>query len=107
MVAADAGRRAPPRPTSLVLEPLRLDAGEPTRPAGAAPYLAPGEVVTYRYGYFAAPLRVVRDDERGLVAWLPRDRSSWPRRRATVVDCATARSPTGRGSSSSVTSSWS
>ena len=66
-----AGPSRPAKPDLAVLEPMRLDAGEPTRPAGAAPYLQPGEVVTYRYGFFAAPLRVVRDDERGLVAWLP------------------------------------
>ena len=66
-----AGPTRPDRPDLAVLEPMRLDAGEPTRPAGAPPYLAPGEVLTYRYGYFAAPLRVVRDDELGLVAWLP------------------------------------
>lgn len=54
-----------------VLEPLRLDPGEPIRPAGTAPFLHPGEVVTYRYGLFVQLLRVVRDDDRGLVAWLP------------------------------------
>ena len=58
-------------PDLAVLEPLRLDPGEPTRPAGTAPFLPPGEVLTYRYGLFAQVLRVVRDDERGLVAWLP------------------------------------
>jgi Protein of unknown function (DUF402) len=58
-------------PDLAVLEPLRLDPGEPTRSAGTAPFLQPGEVVTYRYGLFAQVLRVVRDDERGLVAWLP------------------------------------
>jgi len=58
-------------PDLAVLEPLRLDPGEPTRPAGTAPFLQPGEVVTYRYGLFAQVLRAVRDDDRGLVAWLP------------------------------------
>ena len=65
------GPSRPARPDLAVLEPLRLEAGEPTRPAGTAPYLEPGEVVGYRYGYFAALLRVVRDDARGLVCWLP------------------------------------
>jgi len=58
-------------PDLAVLEPLRLDPGEPTRPAGTAPFLQPGEVVSYRYGLFVQMLRAVRDDERGLVAWLP------------------------------------
>jgi hypothetical protein len=58
-------------PDLAVLEPLRLDPGEPTRSAGTAPFLRPGQVVTYRYGLFAQLLRVVRDDDRGLVAWLP------------------------------------
>ena len=51
---------------------------------------------TYRYGYFAAPLRVVRDDERGLVAWLPEGSEQLAATRATVVACGTARSRTGR-----------
>jgi hypothetical protein len=66
-----SGPTRPAMPDLAVLEPMRLEAGEPTRAAGAAPYLRPGQVLTYRYGYFAAPLWVVRDDERGLVAWLP------------------------------------
>jgi predicted RNA-binding protein associated with RNAse of E/G family len=41
------------------------------RPAGTAPYFEPGDVVTWHYGASADVLRVVRDDERGLVAWLP------------------------------------
>lgn len=38
-------------------------------------YWSPGTQITWRYGEagldFAAPMTVVRDDERGLVAWLP------------------------------------
>jgi predicted RNA-binding protein associated with RNAse of E/G family len=41
------------------------------RPAGTEPYLEPGDVVTWHYGASADVLRVVRDDARGLVAWLP------------------------------------
>lgn len=41
------------------------------RPAGGPPYAEPGEVITWHYGHSAEVLRVVRDDERGLVAWLP------------------------------------
>jgi hypothetical protein len=41
------------------------------RPAGGAPYLAEGQVVTWHYGAWTDVLRVVRDDPRGLVAWLP------------------------------------
>ena len=40
-------------------------------PAGRTPFHAPGDVVLWRYGRSADPVRVVRDDERGLVAWLP------------------------------------
>jgi hypothetical protein len=45
----------------------------PMRPAGTSPYFRPGDVVTWHYGRSADVLRVVRDDERGLVAWLPGD----------------------------------
>jgi predicted RNA-binding protein associated with RNAse of E/G family len=41
------------------------------RPSGPPPYFAPGDVITWYYGASADVLRVVRDDERGLVAWLP------------------------------------
>lgn len=49
------------------------------RPLGAAPFLAPGDQIDWHYrapGWqhggpsYIAPMRVVRDDERGLVAWL-------------------------------------
>jgi hypothetical protein len=66
----------PPRdvtPDLSVLEGLRRSAyDDPTRPAGEPPYLEPGQVVTWHYGLSADLLRVVRDDARGLVAWLPR-----------------------------------
>jgi hypothetical protein len=55
-----------------VLEPLR--AVEPTvdvRAAGAAAYFEPGQVLAWHYAGWVDMMRVVRDDERGLVAWLP------------------------------------
>jgi hypothetical protein len=65
----------PPRevvPDLALLEPLRRSAyDDPVRPAGGAPYLEPGQVVFWHYGLSADVLRVVRDDARGLVAWLP------------------------------------
>ena len=44
---------------------------DPLRPAGDAPYARAGDLVTWHYGLSVDVLRVVRDDERGLVAWLP------------------------------------
>jgi hypothetical protein len=65
----------PPRDTTpdlAALESLRRSAYDaPVRCAGDPPYFAPGEVITWHYGHSADVLRVVRDDERGLVAWLP------------------------------------
>ena len=64
---------ASPRPVDLVLlEGLRQAEGDgPWLPAGGgAPFLADGDVVQWRYGRRCDPMRVVRDDERGLVAWL-------------------------------------
>lgn len=55
-----------------VLESLRRSAYDvPVRRAGGPPYFAPGDVVTWHYGHSTDVLRVVRDDVRGLVAWLP------------------------------------
>ncbi|WP_151084198.1 DUF402 domain-containing protein [Nocardioides cynanchi] len=66
----------PPRavtPDLSLLEQLRTRArAEPVRAAGAPPYFATGDVVSWFYGDWVDVLRVVRDDERGLVAWLPR-----------------------------------
>jgi hypothetical protein len=66
---------APPRratPDLTVLGSLRRSAyDDPVLPAGGPPYLEPGRVVTWHYGHSVDVLRVVRDDERGLVAWLP------------------------------------
>lgn len=54
------------------LEPLRLvDPAADVRAAGAAPYLEPGQVLAWHYAEWVDMMRVVRDDERGLVAWLP------------------------------------
>ena len=59
-------------PDLALLEPLRRSAYvDPVRPAGGPPFLEPGTVVTWHYGHSADLLRVVRDDARGLVAWLP------------------------------------
>lgn len=66
---------ADPRPVDLAaLEPLRRAEGDgPWTPAGGAPFLAEGDVVQWRYATRCDPMRVVRDDERGLVAWLAAD----------------------------------
>jgi hypothetical protein len=59
-------------PDLKALEPLRrVTVPGPLRPAGEPPYLEPGDVVSWHYGASADVLRVVRDDARGLVAWLP------------------------------------
>ncbi len=59
-------------PDLALLEPLRRSAYDATvRPAGEPPYFEPGTAITWHYGDWADSLRVVRDDERGLVAWLP------------------------------------
>jgi hypothetical protein len=66
---------APPRevvPDLTLLDPLRISTHDDAlRPAGAPPFLEPGAVVSWHYGEWVDMLRVVRDDERGLVAWLP------------------------------------
>ncbi|RYC13814.1 DUF402 domain-containing protein [Nocardioides zhouii] len=66
---------ASPRPVDLeVLSPLQVAEGAgPWCPAGAGPFLAVGDVVQWRYATRCDPMRVVRDDERGLVAWLADD----------------------------------
>ena len=60
------------RPVDLeLLDTLRLaESYGPWTAAGSAPFLSPGDVVQWRYGRSCDPMRVVRDDERGLVAWL-------------------------------------
>jgi len=64
-----------PSSTRVDLEALgsmrRGTGGHAVRLAGEAPYFAPGDVVTWHYGLSVDVLRVVRDDARGLVAWLP------------------------------------
>ena len=57
-----------------MLEPLRSTPYDgPERAAGDPPYWEPGQIITWHYGDWADVLRVVRDDPRGLVAWLPAD----------------------------------
>jgi hypothetical protein len=71
-------------PDLALLEPLRRTAYDaPVRPAGGPPYFAEGGVITWHYGLSAEALRVIRDDDRGLVAWLP---SGTPRVVATPTD---------------------
>jgi hypothetical protein len=63
---------ASPRAVDLdALSALRLAEtdGSWVRP-GVGPFLAEGAVVQWRYGTRCDPMRVVRDDRRGLVAWL-------------------------------------
>jgi hypothetical protein len=61
-------------PDLSLLDDLRRTAYDvPRRPAGSPPYLRPGAVVTWHYGLSVDVMRVVQDDERGLVAWLPSD----------------------------------
>lgn len=66
------GPGRPATPDLTALETLRrVTVPGPLRPAGSAPYLAAGEVLQWHYGASVDLLRVVRDDARGLVAWLP------------------------------------
>jgi predicted RNA-binding protein associated with RNAse of E/G family len=66
---------ASPRPVDLEpLADIRLaETDQPWSAAGAAPFLPAGDVVQWRYGTRCDPMRVVRDNERGLVAWLAAD----------------------------------
>jgi hypothetical protein len=60
-------------PDLALLEPLRRRTAydDAVRPAGGPPFLDPGAVITWHYAEWVDVLRVVRDDRRGLVAWLP------------------------------------
>lgn len=64
----------PVRPRAVDLESLAVlrqaEGDGPWSAAGAGPYLAVGDAVHWRYGRRCDPMRVVRDDQRGLVAWL-------------------------------------
>ena len=55
----------------LLEEHRKVDLPGPFRDSGAPPYWEPGTVVTWHWGRSADVMRVVSDDERGLVAWLP------------------------------------
>lgn len=82
MPLSSSGARVADTPSTLydlTLAPYPVAAPDGARPMGDAPFLDPGEVVHWHYrtpGWqegdpeIAAPMRVVRDDERGLVAWL-------------------------------------
>lgn len=50
--------------------PVDLPSG-PLRPAGSAPFLPVGTEITWHYRRSIDTARVVRDDSRGLVAWIP------------------------------------
>jgi hypothetical protein len=56
---------------SLLASLRRVLPAEEVRPAIGGPFFEPGEVITWHYGKSFDVLRVVRDDDRGLVAWLP------------------------------------
>ena len=59
-------------PDLALLDDLRWSSYDgPVRAAGPAPHFADGEVITWHYALGVDVLRVVRDDECGLVAWLP------------------------------------
>lgn len=63
---------AAPRPVDLgLLETQRWPgADDGWRWDGTPPFLAHGDALLWRYGPRLEPVRVVRDDERGLVVWL-------------------------------------
>lgn len=61
------------RPVDLALLEQERNVGVGWTPAGGPPFLAPGDPVMWLYGRGIDPMRVVRDDERGLVAWLAED----------------------------------
>ncbi|PUA80076.1 DUF402 domain-containing protein [Nocardioides currus] len=61
---------ASPRPVDLSLLESERNVGADWPAAGSPPFLDPGGVLLWRYGRGLESLRVVRDDERGLVAWL-------------------------------------
>lgn len=72
---------AAPREVDLALLEEHRSVGARWPVAGTGPFLAPGEVVQWCYGASIDPMRVVRDDERGLVAWLAEDTEQlmwWP-----------------------------
>lgn len=64
---------ASPRPVDLTLLEGERNVGAGWPAAGQGPFGSPGDVVLWRYGRSIDPMRVVRDDERGLVAWLAAD----------------------------------
>ena len=58
------------RPVDLTLLEPERNVGADWRAAGGRPFLAPGDVLVWRYGRGVEMMRVVRDDARGLVAWM-------------------------------------
>lgn len=57
----------------LLTSQHKAEVEHPWVPAGSGPFLPVGSVVQWRYSVRCDPMRVVRDDERGLVAWLADD----------------------------------
>ena len=73
--------RSAPRAVDLALLESERSVGAGWPDAGTGPFLAPGGVVQWCYGRSVDPMRVVRDDELGLVAWLAEDTEQllwWP-----------------------------
>ena len=64
---------AAPREVDLSVLEGERNHGADWSPAGDGHFGAYGDVVLWRYGRSIDPMRVVRDDERGLVAWLAED----------------------------------
>lgn len=68
-----------PREHSAVRDPFPITLPAGTRPVGEGPFAAPGDLVRWRFrrldfdavgGEVVQPMRVVRDDPRGMVLWL-------------------------------------
>lgn len=72
---------AAPREVDLALLESERSVGAGWAAAGRASYGSHGDVLLWHYGRSTDPVRVVRDDERGLVAWLAEDTEQllwWP-----------------------------
>jgi hypothetical protein len=63
------------RPVDLdvLMSQHKAEADRPWTAAGTPPFLPVGSVVQWRYSTRCDPMRVVRDDQHGLVAWLAAD----------------------------------
>ena len=70
MQRLSGGARARPVDLAVLEQERNVGVGDDWRPAGSGPFLSAGDPVMWRYGRSIDPMRVVRDDERALVAWL-------------------------------------